>query len=205
MNLKETYNKIAEDWYRDHQSDTWWIEGTDAFCKFVSKGNLVLDVGCGAGAKSKYISGKGLRMRGFDFSENLIEIAKKEVPEVQFDVLDMYDIDSVRGVFDGVFVQAVLLHIPKKDIPTIFEKLARKVKLGGYLYIAVKEIKPGQPAEEIKREDDYGYPFERFFSYFTMEELKEYFSLINFKIVYTSREQSGRTTWLQIIGQRAHE
>ena len=27
MNLKETYNKIAEDWFKDHKSDNWWIEG----------------------------------------------------------------------------------------------------------------------------------------------------------------------------------
>ena len=47
MNLKETYNKIAEDWHADHSSDDWWQEGTDKFIWNLKNGASVLDVGCG--------------------------------------------------------------------------------------------------------------------------------------------------------------
>ena len=58
MNLKETYNKIAEQWRRDHQSDDWWVLGTDKFISLLPNGATVLDVGCGAGTKSKHFSVK---------------------------------------------------------------------------------------------------------------------------------------------------
>ncbi len=202
MNLKETYNKIAERWHRDHQSDDWWVLGTDKFISLLPGGATVLDIGCGAGTKSKYFFSKGLKVAGFDFSEKQIEIAKKEAPQVRFQVLDVYDLDTVNESFDGVFAQAVLLHIPKKDISIIFDKLSQKVKAGGYLYVAVKEMKQGGQEEEVKQENDYGYMYERFFSYFTADEVEEYFRNIGFEITYSVRESFEKTTWIQVIGRK---
>ena len=89
MNLKETYDKIAEDWHSDHKKDDWWIEGTDKFISYLSKGDLVLDVGCAGGIKSKYLMQKGLNVVGIDFSEKMIEIAKREFPNGEFLVKDL--------------------------------------------------------------------------------------------------------------------
>jgi 2-polyprenyl-3-methyl-5-hydroxy-6-metoxy-1,4-benzoquinol methylase len=52
--LKNTYNKIASDWVRDHSSDDWWVEGTDIFLSLLSPGATILDVGCGGGHKTQY-------------------------------------------------------------------------------------------------------------------------------------------------------
>ena len=84
MNLKDTYNTIAEEWDRQHQSDDWWVAGTDKFVSFLKPGNFVLDVGCGVGTKSKYLSEKGLRVVGIDFAEKFVEIAREKVPETKF-------------------------------------------------------------------------------------------------------------------------
>jgi len=89
MNLKETYDKIAEDWHSDHKKDDWWIEETDKFISYLSKGDLVLDVGCAGGIKSKYLMQKGLNVVGIDFSEKMIEIAKREFPNGEFLVKDL--------------------------------------------------------------------------------------------------------------------
>ena len=201
MNLKDTYNKIANDWYRDHKDDTWWMAGADVFCSFLPKGSTVLDVGCGAGKGCKFIGEKGLKVVGVDFSEKMVEIAQGLAPEADVSVLDIYDLDTLAQTFDGVFAKAILLHVPKKDIPLVFEKLVRKVKVGGYLYVAVKEQKSGELAEEIKREEDYGYPYERFFSYFTLSEVEELFKQAGLEIVYKNRNKFGRI-WIEVIGRR---
>src|SRR5258706_10762297 len=109
MNLKDTYNKIAESWHKDHQTDDWWIEGTDKFISLLKQGDSVLDVGCGGGTKTKYLIGKGLKVLGIDFSENLIEIAKREVPQGTFLVMDINNVDMMQENFNGIFMQAVLL------------------------------------------------------------------------------------------------
>lgn len=202
MDLKSTYNKIAEDWHKDHQSDTWWVEGTDKFVSFLKTEDTILDAGCGGGTKSRYLISKGLRVVGVDFSEKLIEICKREVPEGKFIVLDMGNISALDEKFDGIFAQASLLHIKKKEIKDILRGLNEKLKSGGYLYIAVKEIRAGQSSEEIKSENDYGYEFKRFFSYFTMEELKNDLTGLNMEICYEDRLPVGNSVWLQIIGKK---
>ncbi len=82
MDLKDTYNKIAEDWHKDHTQDDWWVDGTLKFISLVGVGKEVLDVGCGAGTKSKFLKENGLSVTGIDFSEKMIEIAKRENHEV---------------------------------------------------------------------------------------------------------------------------
>lgn len=200
-NLKDTYNLIAEDWHKDHQKDDWWVEGTDTFAKLLTAGDRVLDIGCGTGVKAKYLSSKGLKVIGLDFSEQMINIAKREVSEADFKVLDMRDVGELEGDFDGIFMQASLLHIPKNEALDVLTKIKTKLKPGGLLYIAVKEVKPNRPDEEVVKESDYGYEYERFFSYYKMEELENYLNTLGLKIIYkNSAAPSNR--WLSIIGQK---
>lgn len=206
MDLKETYNKIAEDWHKDHDSDTWWVEATDKFISFLNKGDLVLDAGCGAGTKTKYLLDKGLKVVGTDFSEKMIELAKKEVPGAEFFTLDIKQINELDYMFDGIFMQAVLLHIPKKEVEAILKNVINKLKAGGYLYIAVKEKTPGGVDEETKNESDYGYEYERFFSYFTFEDFENYFKSLGIGMVYKNvlppSRSARQSQWMQIIGRK---
>lgn len=202
MNLKETYNRIAEDWFKDHTDDTWWIEGTDKFTSLLSSASDVLDVGCGAGIKSKYLSNKGLNVTGIDFSEKFIEIARREVPAVTFEAMDMKDVRSLNKQFDGVFAQASLLHIEKSRVKGVIDTLVSVLKPQGYFYVAVKGIDLGGKEEDVFKENDYGYEYERFFSYYKMEELENYFKDLNLAVVYQNACKTGKTTWLQIIAQK---
>lgn len=200
MNLKDTYNKIAEDWHKDHNHDGWWCEGTDKYISFFNKDDLILDAGCGSGVKSKYLSDRGLKIVGIDISEKLLEIAKKEIPQAEFYEMGMEDVSKLKDEFDGIFAQASLLHIAKKDIKEVLRKLNKKLKSGGYFYIAVKENK--NIKEEIVKENDYGYEYERFFSYYTLDELKSYLKGLNLKIVFETVADSGKTNWIQVIAQK---
>ena len=206
MNLKETYNKIAEDWHKQHKDDDWWVEGTDKFISFLKPNDLVFDVGCGGGTKSKYLINKGLKVFGIDFSEKMIEIAKREAPEAKFLAMDVKDLVNLDREFDGILAQAILLHIPKKEIPAVLKTLISKLKPDGYLYVAVKETKPGQNEEEVKTEDDLGYKYQRFFSYFIPDEIKKYLIDSGLKIVYenilSGQRSATKTRWIQIIGQK---
>lgn len=201
MDTKDTYNRIAEDWHRTHQADDWWVSGTEHFCSLLPKGALVLDVGCGGGVKSKYFVDRGLNVVGVDFSESMIDIAKREVPQGRFSVLDVREVDTLPETFDGIFAQAVLLHLPKDEIVPVLRKFKEKLKEGGYLYVAVKEQRADRSEEEIKDMDDYGYPYELFFSYFTQSEMEQYFSDAGFEIVSSTVTLSGRTRWIQIVGR----
>ncbi len=202
MDLKTTYNQIAEDWHQDHFQDNWWAGGVDRFVKLVGVGGLVLDVGCGAGLLSKYLVAKGLSIIGIDFSESMIKIARQEVPAWTFSVMDLNDVGALNYIFDGIFAQAVLLHIPKREVGKKLAELVKKLKDGGYCYAAVKEKRADGPEEEVRREEDYGYPYERFFSYFTLGEMQGYMKNVGLEIVYENVASHGSTRWIQIIGKK---
>ena len=203
MNLKSTYNKIAPDWAKSHAAYTWWVEGTDKFCSLLEPRASVLDVGCGFGFKTDYIASKGFRASGIDFSESMIALAKKKYPKLDFAVFDIYDLDKYGKTFDAVFAQAVLLHIPKARVFEALQKMKSRLNEGGFLYIAVKGMREGRAEEEMKKENDYGYEYERFFSYFTMPELEDYFRKLNMEVAWKSATISGQANWLQIIGKKA--
>jgi 2-polyprenyl-3-methyl-5-hydroxy-6-metoxy-1,4-benzoquinol methylase len=202
MDLKETYNKIASDWHQDHMADDWWIEGTNRFISLLKPGDLVLDVGCAGGLKSKYFIQNKLRVVGIDISEKMIEIAKKEAPTGIFFSLPLEDIRKLDYSFEAIFMQAVLLHVPKKEVFARLREVVAKLKPGGYLYVAVKESHVKGVEEEIKTENDYGYEYKRFFSYFTQSEIEKYITDLGLEIIFSDVSVSGRTNWIQAVGRK---
>lgn len=197
--LRKTYNKIAGDWASDHKMDDWWKKGTNEFLRNLSQNSNILDLGCGSGYKTKYMKDLGYEVEGFDFSEEMVNKSKEKFPDINFRVFDIYDLDSLGKTYDGIFCQAVLLHIPKKDIFSILEKIKRKIKDGGVLYITVKGMREDGVGEEIVKENDYGYDYERFFSYYSLQELKGYFKELNMDIIYEDIIDNGRSNWIDII------
>ncbi len=198
-NLKDTYNKIAEHWSKDHAQDDWWVKTTDEFLSLLAPGLVILDIGCGPGVKSQYLVEHGFKVEGVDFSEGMIDIAKKRLPSEKFHVLDIKDLDTFDKKYDGILAQAVLLHIPKKEIKDTLIKIKDRLNTGGYLYIAVKGRKEDGPEEEVVTENDYGYEYSRYFSFYTIEELRGYFNEIGMQIVKENTEKTGHTVWIQMI------
>ncbi len=200
--LKSTYNKIAKDWTEDHHNNTWWVEGTDKYLSYFEPGASILDVGCGAGTKSKYLSNKGLDVIGIDFSQSMIDLATRQAPTGKFFVRDIKQPLNIDAVFDGVFAQAVLLHIPKNEIIEVLKNITAPLKPGGFFYAAVKEVKLNGKSEETVKENDYGYDYERFFSYFTLDELKRNIEEVGLKVVFETITTSGKTNWIEVIAEK---
>ena len=101
---------------KDHHNDTWWIDGTDKYLAFLKPKSSILDIGCGAGNKANYLSNKGFKVTGIDFSKKIIELAKEQVPQVNFYTKDIKQPLNMEEQFEGIFLQAVLLHIPKMKL-----------------------------------------------------------------------------------------
>lgn len=177
----------------------------ETFLARLPKNSLVLDVGCAGGIKSRFLMERGMRVIGVDIAENFIQIAKHENPTGDFRVLDMLDIATMPDRFDAICAQASLLHIPKQDVPRVMAGFTTVLSPGGLLAIAVKEKRPDQPEEQIVSEDDYGYPYERLFSYFTEQELRDLYTTVGLECIEYSVTTVGRTNWIHVIGQKKKE
>ena len=88
-------------------------------------GKRILDAGCGAGQFSIELAMRGAQVLGIDISSNLIEIAKKRLPDnlkknIEFLTSDMM---QSHGNFDFVILMDSLIHYPEKDTMIILENL----------------------------------------------------------------------------------
>jgi len=196
--LKDTYNKIAKDYTEDHAKDTWDDDFIDYFVNELPSGATILDLGCGPGTDAVKLTSKGLKIYGFDLSEELLKIASKRLPKAVFSQGDMLeDLPYENEFFDGVFSKASLLHIPKDKIEIVLKEIIRVLKRNGILHIAIKK---GIGEKEV-RENDYGYEYERFFSYWQPEEVKSIFTKHNLILLKEGETGNPRTgsVWLKFL------
>ncbi len=198
---RNTYDKIASDYYKDHKDDTWDNDFLEDFIKHLPLSSKILDLGCGPGIESKKMSDKDIDVCGMDLSPELIKIAKEHTPKATFIIGNMLEtFPFVNNSFDGVFAKASLLHIPKDKIHLVIKEMARVLKTGGIIHIAVKK---GDGEHEVI-ENDYGYEYKRFFSLWQPEELSKIFQEFNLKILSAEQWQNPgkKTIWLKYILQK---
>ena len=78
MNIKWDANKYSSDFSFVHQYGNSLINLIDG-----DNRGTVLDLGCGNGALSKVMHDKGYEVTGIDASKELLDIAKKDYPDIQ--------------------------------------------------------------------------------------------------------------------------
>jgi ubiquinone/menaquinone biosynthesis C-methylase UbiE len=132
---KNNYNLISDDFSRTRNK--FWEEMT-FIADYAKDNDRILDLGCGNGRLSELFSGKKIEYYGADFSEKLIEIARKRYPELNFQVSDALNLPFPDGFFDKVFSIAVLHHIPSKEFRAKFLKeIKRVLKPRGIVVLSV--------------------------------------------------------------------
>jgi 2-polyprenyl-3-methyl-5-hydroxy-6-metoxy-1,4-benzoquinol methylase len=88
----------------------------DHLCSWIELLNpeSILDFGCGEGYFWKAMNDRGLRprnVRGVDFSDEAIRVAREIVPMYRFSVMDLFDMDTKEEQFDLVMAIEVLEHL----------------------------------------------------------------------------------------------
>jgi len=173
----EVYNKLGKK-YLDESRKVTPPERLP-FSKLFKSGNSILDVGCGGGRDSSFFTKKGLKVTGIDVSSVFIRLAKKEVPEATFKCIDLLKINFPKNTFDGIWAQAVLLHLARKDVSKALKIFYKILKQNGILHITIREGKG-----EGYSKDKLSQGNERFYTYFTRSEIKDLLKKHGFKIFY---------------------
>jgi ubiquinone/menaquinone biosynthesis C-methylase UbiE len=194
---KEDYNQIAEEFSITRKEI--WDEIDFLFDDYVIPGDKILDLGCGNGRFFELLKDKDVNYIGVDFSEKLIEIAKKKYPKVKFQVADALNLPFPNNYFDIIYSIAVLHHIPSREFRQQFLKEARRIlKPNGLLILTVWKLKSKKNWSlflkyttlkligKLERRDafqSWGKKMERYLHLFSMEELSELANEAKFKII----------------------
>jgi len=130
--LVEIYNSFAE----TYDENRGLFDMTEVFQSFYSqldteKGNL-LDLGCGAGESfTKFFTDLGWNATGVDFSQKMLEMAKKYIPGMEAICADMREVEFSENHFDAITSIYSLFHVPSVDHEGIFRNWYRWLKPDG--------------------------------------------------------------------------
>ena len=98
------------------------------------KNKKVLDWGCGSGIYAKILTRKGAKVKGFDISEEMVKIAKKENPKLDLRVGSGLKI-PFKEKFDIVVASLAIHYL--KDWDKVFEEVKKILKKGGIFVYSV--------------------------------------------------------------------
>lgn len=184
------YNQNAEIFFEDTRAiDFSSIQSV--FTEYLPENAYILDYGCGSGRDTAWFLSQGYRVDAIDGSAELCRLASQNtgiaVKQMMFQ--DLCEDEK----YDGIWACASILHVPKKDLPDIFQKMTDAVKDSGVIYTS------------FKYGDHEGERRGRYFSDFTedtlQELLKEIPELMTEKMWTTADRRPDREDekWLNII------
>lgn len=137
------YEELHDDWYdaKDHpvallraenQVRNPWI--AEEISSKLQKHAKVLDVGCGAGLLTNFLSTKGHQVSGIDISQKSLDIAKKKdkTRSVEYVCASAYALPFENESFDVVTAMDVLEHV--EDPQKLIAESSRVLKKGGLFF-----------------------------------------------------------------------
>ncbi|MBX5157885.1 class I SAM-dependent methyltransferase [Rhizobium sp. NZLR8] len=166
----------------------------DAFLAGIAPGGAILELGCGGGQDSAYMLSQGFEVTPTDGSAELARQAEVRIGRpVKVMLFQELDADSA---FDGVWAHASLLHVPRAELPDVFARIRRALKIGGFLHASFK-------AGEAEGHDGFG----RYYNYPSAEWLSELLKKAGWYNI-AIEESDGRgydgkpTRWLTVSAER---
>lgn len=103
-------------------------------------GSRVLDAGCGTGRPTaRQFADAGHRVVGIDISEEMLRLARRDVPEAEFFRLALEDLDGSLGDFAAVVAFFALLMLPRVEIPAVLKKIHDRLEPGGHFLLGMVE------------------------------------------------------------------
>jgi ubiquinone/menaquinone biosynthesis C-methylase UbiE len=188
---QQTYDQYAS----EHAARFWnasVAHAWDVFSTLLPPDALVLDLGCGAGRDVAALSQRGCRVIGGDLSIGLLQEAQSRVSGV-FVQADMRAVPFKTAQFDGVWMCASLLHIPRSQASDVLTKVNRVMGWGSLLYIAVKQG-DGEGWQGTDRP--------RFFTYYQPDEITACIHNTGFSVESSWTEKTLGRDWVNIIAQK---
>ena len=180
MNIKWDAEKYTSDFSFVHQYGNSIIELIEA-----EKNSFVLDLGCGNGALTKVLHEKGYRVIGMDASKELLELARKNYPFIEFVQGDAVSFTLSEPV-DVVFSNAVFHWIDKERQLDMLGCVYNVLKNGGQFVFEFGGHGNNQRilSALAKTFSEYGYLYKMPFYFPTISEYATLLEETGFRLKY---------------------
>jgi len=127
---KSVYDKNYQSWMKGKELGHNYLEKPAMYSKLPKlKGKRVLCLGCGAGEECAYIKSKGAEVIGIDISKEMIKLARKNNPKIEFKIMDMEKLNFPNNHFDLVYSSLVVHY--SNNWEKLFNQVKRVLKKNG--------------------------------------------------------------------------
>lgn len=128
-----------------------WVARLDTL---LPAGARVLELGCGGDNPSTRRLSQRYRLTGVDISEEQIRRARGAFPHADFMHGDFTALELPDRSFEAVVSVHVFNHVPREELPPLYERVARWLRPAGYLLVST----PTNDNPEWYEEDWLGAP-----------------------------------------------
>lgn len=180
MNIKWDADRYTENFSFVHQYGNSVLELIDA-----DQDSTILDLGCGNGALSKTLQDKGFAVKGIDASKELLDIARKNYPGIEFIQADATNF-SLQEPVDVVFSNAVFHWIDKERQQDMLKCVYNALKENGQFVFEFGGCGNNQLIHGAlaKIFSEYSYPYKMPFYFPTISEYSTLLENAGFRVRY---------------------
>jgi SAM-dependent methyltransferase len=165
----------------------------DAFAARVGDGGRVLEIGSGPGRDALELETRGLVVRRTDITPAFVALLRASGH--QADVLDplVDDLGVPAGAYDGVWCNAVLLHLAREEMPVVLARLRAVTRPGGTLAVSLKE-------GDGEGWSTHGHVAgARHFTYWREDPLREALTGAGWAVDGVAHRRGLRDPWLEVL------
>ena len=138
VTTQDFYNEVGMRYEEAFGHDTGLHEIVRQFLSLLPPDVSVLDCGCGTGKPvSSLIAESGRRPHGIDFSQTMVELSKKQVPQGTFQCCDMLHYAPPPATFSGIIANLSLFGLSRAELTSMAHKFFQWMQPGGFLMIGV--------------------------------------------------------------------
>lgn len=179
MKFKDFWNNAQSTYSTDGEEYSKWL---DKYAEKISScGTKVLDLGCGIGYDSDYLTRKGLEVIACDFSDVALRRLQERVPDVKTMLLDISEpLPFENDSFDLIVADLSLHYFDEQTTESIMREIARVLTPNGCLLARVNSIYDVNhgAGDGEKIEDNYYFVGGYNKRFFTIEDAQRFFSII---------------------------
>jgi len=129
--VREGYDRCAVDYAQARRGET--EQALAHVTLRLGSGARALDIGCGGGIPVARELARVATVTGVDISDEMITLARQNVPTGTFIRGDIMAQDFPPAHFDAVVSFYAIFHLPREEHEVLFRRIHRWLKPGGYL------------------------------------------------------------------------
>jgi SAM-dependent methyltransferase len=187
MDVRESYDSAAEA-YAEHLATELMHKPLDRhllnrFAEEMRGRGLVADLGCGPGHVARYLQEQGVTVLGIDLSEQMVQVARRLNPGIDFRVGDMTRLDLPDASLAGIIAFYSIVHFTLSELGPVMLEIRRVLAVGGSALVSF------HIGDDVVHVDDlFGAPVDLDFRFHGPEDVMDSLRRANLQV----REQVER-------------